>query len=258
MNDLIMALFDKWSAVLIPMAMVFLRVGAFMALVPGFGERTVPARIRLGVAFAFTCIVAPAVSDKLPDAPTGFVAFALLIAPETLMGLALGVVVRSALLVIEMAGSWAAQSSSLSQMFGASGEPMPAMSHLFVSAGLALAMIGGLHVRVASALILSYDALPAGQFPSAVLMESWGTAHLSSAFALAFSLSAPFVIAALIYNIALGFINRAMPALMVSFIGAPALTAGALAMLVVAAPIMLALWWSAFTALLADPFTVPR
>lgn len=258
MNNLISALFYEWSAILIPGAMVFLRVGAFMALVPGFGERAIPARVRLGIAIAFTCIVAPAVIDKLPGAPVGPVGLALLMAPETLIGLALGIVVRSALLVIEMAGSWAAQSSSLSQMFGAGGEPMPAMSHLFVAAGLALAMIGGLHVRVAAALILSYDALPVGQFPAAMLMERWGTAHLAAAFALAFSLSAPFIIAALIYNIALGFINRAMPALMVSFIGAPALTAGALAMLAIAAPIMLTLWWAAFTALLADPFTVPR
>ena len=54
-------------------------------------------------------------------------------------------------------------------------------------------------------------------------------------FALAFSLAAPFVTAALLYNIALGVINRAMPQLSVTFIGAPALTAGGLLLILVAA-----------------------
>lgn len=131
---------------------------------------------------------------------------------------------------------------------------MPAMSHLFVAAALALAMIGGLHVKLAAALILSYDALPAGQMPQAILIEKWGVSQIAGAFDLAFSLSAPFVIAALIYNVALGFINRAMPALMVSFVCAPALTAGALVLLAITAPLMLAIWWHTFADLLADPF----
>ncbi|MFC3118840.1 flagellar biosynthetic protein FliR [Jhaorihella thermophila] len=38
---------------------------------------------------------------------------------------------------------------------------------------------------------------------------------------LPFSLSAPFVIASLLYNLTLGAINRAMPQLMVTLVGAP-------------------------------------
>ena len=135
---------------------------------------------------------------------------------------------------------------------------MPAISHLLVAAALCLALMNGLHVRLAAALILSYEALPAGVFPAAGLMRDWSLGQISQAFALAFSLAAPFVIAALIYNVALGVINRAMPALMVSFIGAPALTAGALMLLAIAAPMMLGVWSTGFSTFLADPFTVPR
>ena len=75
-------------------------------------------------------------------------------------------------------------------------------------------------------------------------------------YALAFMLAAPFVIASLIYNLALGAINRAMPALMVSMIGAPALTLGALALMAVATPVILAAWLDAFSDHLARPFAV--
>ena len=258
MTELLQAAFDYARLHLGAAGLVFLRVGAVMALLPAFGERVVPGRIRLALAFAFSAIIAPAVTPRLPTLTGVAEEYALFLAAETLNGLALGFVLRLLLLAVEMAGNLAAQSSSLAQMFGAAGEPMPAMSHLLMNGALCLAVAGGLHVRAAAALILSYEALPAGVFPGAELMRAWSVGHISHAFGLSFSLAVPFLAAALIYNVALGVTNRAMPALMVSFIGAPALTAGALALLAVVAPLALSVWWAAFADVLADPFSVPR
>ncbi len=61
-------------------------------------------------------------------------------------------------------------------------------------------------------------------------LARWGLAQVSRSFALAFSLAAPFVIAGLLYNVALGVINRAMPQLMVAMVGAPAITLGGIAL----------------------------
>ena len=44
-----------------------------------------------------------------------------------------------------------------------------------------------------------------------------------------------------------------MPALMVSFIGAPALTLGGLVLMALAVPLGLAIWLGAFQAFLANP-----
>jgi flagellar biosynthetic protein FliR len=258
MTEAMRSLLDVTMAALAAYGLVFLRIGAMMALLPAFGERMVPARIKLALALAFTAIVAPAVAAHLPATPAGAADLVNILLIETLNGLALGFVLRLFLMAIEMAGGIAAQSGSLSQMFGTGGEPMPAISHLLGMAGLCLALIGGLHVRLAQAMILSYRAMPAGHLPGAALMESWGVAQVSTAFGLAFSLSAPFVIAALLYNVALGFINKAMPGLMVSMIGAPALTAGVLLLLVVSAPLMLTIWVQGFDGFLAHPFLVPR
>ena len=38
---------------------VFLRVAAITAMLPAFGEQSVPARIKLVIALAFTLVVAP-------------------------------------------------------------------------------------------------------------------------------------------------------------------------------------------------------
>ena len=99
----------------------------------------------------------------------------------------------------------------------------------------------------------SYEILPMGLPVPAADVAAWGTARVAQAFALGFSLAAPFVIAAFAYNLALGAINRAMPQLMVAFIGAPAITAGGLLILMLAAPVILHFWIGRMDLALADP-----
>lgn len=232
---------------------VFLRVGAAMALLPAFGETSVPQRIRLVLAFAFTAIVFPAVRDRIPQ----FDGSPMLLLSETAIGLLLGLGLRLFVMALQTAGTIAAQATSLAQLFGgATGEPQPVIGNLLTMAGLALAVAGGLHVRAAELFIMSYDFFPPGQLPDASDVSIWGLHQIARAFTLAFMLAMPFVAASLVFNLALGIINRAMPQLMVTFIGAPALTFGGLVLLLVTAPAALALWLQAMNRFLEAPFVV--
>lgn len=231
---------------------VFMRVSALVSVLPAFGEHSVPMRVKLGVAIAFTALVAPAVSPA-PSlvGPPSLVGFAM---AEIGIGLALGFMIRLFVLALQIAGSIAAQSTSLSQILGgASVEPVPAMGHVLVVAGLALAVMTGLHVRAAEFLIASYNLFPAGAAPDGRILSLWGLRRIAHAFSLAFMLAAPFVIASLIYNLALGVINRAMPQLMVAFVGAPVITMGGLFLLCVGAPVMLSVWVDALGGFFGDP-----
>lgn len=238
-----------WAA-----ALAFVRIGAMVALMPGLGDPAVPQRIKLALVVAFTLVVAPVLAERIgPEATPAL----LSLGGEAVAGLLLGVGMRLFVLCLQTAAAIIAQATTLSQLFsGVAPEPQPAMGHLLVIAGIALAMTVGLHVRAAELLILSYDLLPAGGALSASDAADWGLTLIGRTFALAFSLAAPFVIASLIYNLALGAINRAMPALMVSMVGAPALTLGALALLAISTPILLAAWLDAFSAHMAHPFAV--
>lgn len=239
---------------LIAALFVFLRVGAAVSVLPGLGERLLPARLRLAAALAMTAIVLPAVGHTGPALPDAAFGLARIAATETLAGLALGLAIRLLVIALQIAGTIAAQATSLSQFFGGAGaEPQPAMSQVLMFAGIALLMLAGLPHRAAEYLILSYDLLPAGAWPDADALTGWATSRVARAFALAFTLAAPFVVASTVYNLALGAINRAMPTLMVAFVGAPALTLGGLALLALAAPTMLQVWWAAADALLANP-----
>ncbi len=227
---------------------VFLRVGAMMALVPAFGETVIPLRVRLGITLAFTLVVATAL-------PPGAAPVTLpQIGTEVAVGLVLGIGLRLFVIALQVAGTIAAQSTSLAQFFGGAGvDPQPAMSQILVMAGLALAVMSGLHVRLAELLILSYDLVPAGRMPDAGLLADWGVAQVTHAFALAFSLSMPFVILSVLYFVALGAINKAMPQLMVALVGVPAITFAGLALLLVCTPLLLPIWHEALSSFLRDP-----
>jgi len=235
---------------------VFLRVGAAAAVLPAFGERVVPVRVRLLLALGFTVIVAPAAVVSFPDFADG-PPWGLILATETIAGLAIGASLRLFILTLQMTGSIAAQATSLAQIFGGhAADPLPAIGHIMVISGLALAAMLGFHIKIVMLFLLSYDILPPGQFPAAADLMPWGLAQVANAFALAFTLASPFIIAALIYNLALGVINKAMPQLMVAFVGAPAITLGGLAILALALPLILTVWSDRLDVFLGDPFRI--
>ncbi|MEX0337810.1 MAG: flagellar biosynthetic protein FliR [Arenibacterium sp.] len=232
--------------------LAFLRVGALVSVLPAFGERTVPMRIKLVIALMFTLVVAPAVPQMtVPSDVTTLAGYAF---GETVIGLMLGLGIRLFVLALQTAGSIAAQSTSLAQILGGAGvEPIPALGYILVVAGLALAVMSGLHLQAALMLIGSYEVFPAGQLPNTALLSEWGVFRIAQSFALAFTLAGPFVIASLIYNLTLGAINRAMPQLMVAFVGAPVITWGALFLLFVSAPILLVVWVEALGEFFVNP-----
>ncbi|MGO4916791.1 flagellar biosynthetic protein FliR [Pseudogemmobacter sp. W21_MBD1_M6] len=238
---------------------VFLRVGSTMFMLPVFGENTIPQRVRLGIALCFTAIVTPAVSERFGDIPLEFKDFPRFLGSEVIAGLALGISLRLFVITLQITGSIAAQSTSLSQVFGGAGmEPQPVVGHLLVWGGLALAAMAGLHVRAAEAMIMSYEILPAGALPDAGVLLEWGVGSIAHTFSLGFTLASPFVLASTVYNVAMGVINRAMPQLMVAMVGAPAIIAGSLILMMLALPLLLSIWIEAFHYALANPFQVPR
>nr|WP_255733395.1 flagellar biosynthetic protein FliR [Ruegeria sp. Ofav3-42] len=236
---------------------VFLRVSAMVSLLPAFGERSIPARVKLGIAVAFTLVITPAV--QAPNSDPAFLALVRMIGTEVLVGIALGMGLRLFVLALQTAGSIAAQSTSLSQILGgAAADPVPAMGYLLTLAGLALAVLLGLHIRVAQFLIHSYTLFPMGVAAQAPDLSQWGAHQIARSFSLAFGLAMPFVIASLIYNLALGVINRAMPQLMVAFVGAPAITFAGLFLLFAGAPLILSVWSDALFAFFLNPLEATR
>ena len=248
---------DAENAVLIAMA-IFMRISALLFFLPGLGEQQIPMQIKLAAALAFAVICWPAVlpmvaveGGKLQ--PT-LGSFGLVMAAEAVIGLLLGLATRFMIFALQTAGTIAAQTMSVSQMFGGIGQdPAPTISTLLALSAIALAVALGLHVKAAALIIGSYNALPFGVFPLSGDVAEWATARTSAMFSLAISLSLPFLLASFMYNLALGFINRAMPQMMVSFVGMPAIIIAGMLALSLTIGAILTYWHGLFDAVLASP-----
>lgn len=234
----------------------FLRVAPVIALIPGFGEQSVPVRVKLALAIAFTIVVAPLIAPLIAAVDTpDFGRLVWLVTTETLIGLLIGIGLRLFVLALQTAGTIAGQATSLAQVLAGMGAtPIPALGHILVFGGLALAMMTGLHVQVTRMIVLTYGLFPVAVLADAASVSQWGVRQVSGAFALAFTLAAPFVIVSVIYNLTLGIINRAMPQLMVVFVGAPVIAGAGIVILLLLAPTMMTVWIEALQAFTVNPF----
>lgn len=223
---------------------IFARISALAFLLPGLGEHTVNTRIRLGAAMAITVVIAPLVLAQHPTAPVTPSETLLTLFAEAIAGLVIGFSIRIVILILQTAGSIAAQHTSLAQLFGSSisNQPEPPFASLLTMAGLALALAGGLHFKAVEALAFSYEMMPFGAFPGASETGAWAAERAGFAFSAALSLALPFVILGFIYNLAIGAANRAMPQLMVALVGAPAITLAGLVLLALATPMIFGVW----------------
>jgi len=237
---------------------IFVRVAATAFLLPGIGERAVPTRIKLGGAIALSLVVAPMVLGDMTNLAPSPGDIGRIVTTEALAGLFIGISIRLLIFVVQIGGTIAAQSLSVSQMFGgvAGPEPEPIISTLLTMAVITLALSAGLHVKVVLALAASYDIAPFGLALNATDLGHWASASGSAVFTMAVGLVLPFVILSFVYNISLGAINRAMPQLMVAFVGAPAIVGMGIGLLLLVIPVILHAWLDQLDIVLANPFGV--
>lgn len=246
--------FAAAEALVLLHAGVFTRVAAALAVMPGIGERAVPMRVRLGLALGITLLLAPMVRDVAGPPPETPLALAGLLAAEAAAGLVIGIAFRLVVIALQIAGTVAAQSVGIAQLFGGvSAESEPTIASFLTLGGIVLAMAAGLHVALVAALADLYAVLPFGRPPAAGELAGWGVGRVASTFALGLSLALPFVAVGFAYNLALGALSRAMPQLLVALVGAPLLVGLGLGVFWLALPELMARWSEALVPAFAAP-----
>ena len=252
------SLTEAWAGLLLVPGLVFLRISSAFFFLPAFGETMIPVRVRLALALGMTLLVTPTLTP-LPDGVPGPAGLVALAAGEVVIGLILGLAIRLVYMALQVAGVMAAQATSLSQLLGGEAtEPQPALGAILMMAGLALAMSLGLGARVVEMFVMQFDRLPPGRLIDGSGAAAWAVPAVGASFRLAFVLAAPFLILSILYNLGLGVINKAMPQLMVAFVGAPAITFGTILLLFLAAPALLIAWIEAMDDRMLTPLLVPR
>lgn len=216
--------------------LIFARVGACLMLMPGLSSARIPMNLRLFLAVAFSLVM-------LPMAGSNFQAIAANPTLATLLaGLAAEMLIGATFGIIAHAYMWAFQfmANIVAMSMGYSGQPgnsviesMPEsqVANLVTLGALMMFFASDLHMVVIRGLLTSYQIIPVSLIPrpESALIDYRDA--LSQTFLTTLRIAAPFIIYAILVNIAVGLINKLTPTIPVYFISMPFVMFGGLMLL---------------------------
>lgn len=206
--------------------LVFCRISGFFVTAPVFSARGVPAAFKIGISAYVSFIVFSLVGLGEPAAWDG--AYVLSVIKETLLGMLLGFLASLFFTVVQIAGSFIDMQMGLgiaNVLDPATGMQSPVLGNFkfFLAMLLFLSMNG--HHALLKAVMDSYEWVPlqndwlsqiAEGTVSTLLFDSF-----AEAFALAFRLAAPLVVAMFLVDAGLGILARTAPQFNVFIVGIP-------------------------------------
>lgn len=239
---------------------VFCRFGAAMISLPGVGEASVSPRVRLTIALLMSGISVPVLAPLLPPLPAQPMQLAFLIATEIGFGLALGLLSRLVFAALHVGGTIISLQSGLSSavFFDPNqGSQSALVSSAMVLLGVTLVFATNLHLLSLQAAYDSYTLFPPMQAPAFGDFAQVATHMVAGSISLGVKLAAPFIVYGIVFNVALGLLNRLMPQLQIFFIMQAPQIALSLVLLGLSLTAMGLLFTTRFEALMSQ-FLVPR
>lgn len=205
--------------------LIFTRVGTALMVMPGFGDVYVMPRIRLLFALIFSILLTPLLEARMPPLPGSPWALFVLLLAEVLVGAFMGILARTILAAMHVAGTIIASQSVLavaSQFDPGSGQQSPIVSNMLTLAAITLFFTMNLHHLVLTALVQSYDVFTPGIFPAMQDMNILHTRLAADSFALGVMLAGPHIVVSLLFYLGGGLMTRLMPNFQVFFVMMPA------------------------------------
>jgi len=206
-------------------ALVLARVGTLVMLMPGIGDRAIPARTRLAFAVLVCLLFLPLVRPALPPMSGGLEPMLKALLLELLIGFMIGTAVRITMMAMQLAGTIIAQQMALS--YSATVDPTagvqnPTIGTFLMLVATALIFALDLHHLAIRGMHDSYALLAPGVAPPIGDAAQMISQTFISAFKVGVQISAPFLVFAIVFNFGLGVLSRLMPQLQIFFLAMPA------------------------------------
>lgn len=201
----------------------FIRITAFMVVMPVVGAAVVPTHVRLLLALTLTILIAPVLSERTTMELMSL-AGVLLIFQEVLVGIAMGFAVQLVFDAIALGGQVISMSMGLGFavfLDRARGVNVPVLGQLFLMFGVLVFLSLDGHLAMIQLLADSFQLLPISA--GGLGMDAIGSLlqWSSQVFVMAVKIALPAVTALLVVNLAFGVTSRAAPTLNLFAVGFP-------------------------------------
>ena len=205
---------------------VFIRISAILFMIPALGEKSVPIRVKGGLAILISLLVFPSVRAEIPhfQAEAEIVAIAIAMAGEVMIGVVIGFAAKIIFAGIQFAGEMIGLQmgfSIVNVIDPVSSAQVSIMAEFqYLVAMLVYLAIDAHHIFI-FAIVDSYRIVaPFGYHFSTPLIQAL-MIFSKGLFVTAIKISAPVMAVLLFTNVALGVIARTVPQMNVFIVGFP-------------------------------------
>jgi len=201
----------------------FVRIGAFVMVMPLVGSSFVPTTARLLIGLALTLVMAPVLPTyEVPEILS--LAGVVLVFQELAIGIAMGFAVQIMFDAITLGGQVIAMSMGLGFavfLDRARGVNVPVLGQLFLILGMLIFLTLNGHLALIELLAESFFLLPIASgglsLPAVSFLLEWS----AQLFVLALKIALPALAALIVVNLSFGVMSRAAPTLNLFAVGFP-------------------------------------
>jgi flagellar biosynthetic protein FliR len=236
-------------------ALIFLRVGGVVMLLPAIGDTAVPQRVRLGLALMLTMCLGAVANPHLPPMPQTVGEMGGQVFKEIFIGLGLGMLLNMMMHALAVAGEVMAIQTTLA--FSQTANPNEAQPgatlHSFLSVtAVALIFATNLDHMFIGAIARSYTLFPPQKPPAINDAALMAVRAIGASFALGVQLASPIVVFSIVLNVATGLIGRLIPQFQIFFAVTPLTVLMGLSIFMVSLGMVSMIWLQKYQAYLAQ------
>ena len=229
--------------------LIFLRVTGMFVMSPIFGRQNLPSYYKIGFSFFVTLIMATSVAVVMPAMGGGIARYAYLALREFIVGASIGFIPYLMFSAIYMAGQMIDMKigfSMVNVLDPVSNIQIPITANFYFILCMLMFITVNAHHMIILAISRSYSAIPLGALNIDGELIRALLRLFSDIFAVGFRIAAPIVFTALLADVALGVISKAMPQINVFMVGMPLKILVGLAIMIVTMPAMLVIFGELF------------
>lgn len=204
--------------------LIVARLGTAIMFAPGLSGPLVASRTRLLIAFLLAFLLMPVLGPMLPAMPVDPMGMTVLVLGEATVGLFFGLLMQLLIAPMDLAGNFISFAIGMTNAFtydSLNQEQSQIVTSFLNTVTVTLLLLTDTHHLMLRALVDSYSlfqpggALPMGDFSQTLVRVA------GESFSIAMRLAAPLVVFALVFNVALGLLNKLVPQMQVFFVGTP-------------------------------------
>ena len=209
---------------LLGFALILTRISAFFLVLPVFGWKAIPVRVKVAVTVILSVYFGMMMPLEMDSASVSTALAIILLVGEAVYGLALGLIVVLLFSVVRLSGRIIEQQMGLTMarivdpLTGEQGRPLSSLLEMIF---ILLFLSANGHHLFLVVISRSYQAFPPGTIPTVGALVDGVVGTGSAMFVASLRLAAPMLAAFLILMVVLALLARLVPEMNILFISMP-------------------------------------